>query len=51
VHVQHRRGDRARLDGDGQKACDNVPHHDPILDNCPGTSQGTPSGWPADGSA
>jgi len=27
VHVHHGRGDRACLNGDGQEACDNLPHH------------------------
>ena len=32
VHVHHRRGDRARLNGDGQEARDNLPYHVTILD-------------------
>jgi hypothetical protein len=33
VHVHHGRGDRARLHGDCQQTCDNLPHHPTILDD------------------
>jgi hypothetical protein len=35
VHVHRGRHESAYLDADDQETCDNLPHHDPILDRQP----------------